>query len=275
MTLPVPGDTFAAKVAQLIARAHRLQCPVDEFPHGSGPTTLGEGFDIQRRVAVDLGGGISGWKAAIDGQGRMLSAPIFDSITYASGTDVDFRPNIPAAIEVEIAFVLGRDLPEKSAPYTKDDVCDAIAHIAPGIEVLQSRLGDFRELSPASMLADNLANHAYILGPLVAYRSEMALEALMLTASLDDECIWHAACSHPQSDPTAVLLALANSPPGHLGGLKSGQFVTTGNLCQTPVFISDPARISASFDMGSVEVTLTHRGSTKITSRNPSNTKSR
>ena len=45
-------------------------------------------------------------------------------------------------VEAEIAFLIGKDLPPRPSPYTRDELVGSIASCHPAIELLESALRD-------------------------------------------------------------------------------------------------------------------------------------
>lgn len=64
-------------------------------------------------------------------------------------------------VEVEVAFVLGADLP--GAGCTEQDVLDATVAFAPSIELIDSRITDWKITLPDT-IADNASSAGFVLG---------------------------------------------------------------------------------------------------------------
>lgn len=67
-------------------------------------------------------------------------------------------------MEAEYAFRLGRDLPPSATPYTAESVADAVASVHPAIEIVDSAFSAWLAVGVESLIADNGAHGAFILG---------------------------------------------------------------------------------------------------------------
>ena len=122
------------------------------------PATPTEAFAVQRETLSLNNWLTGGYKVAIRPDGSSVSAPMAH-ITHASesGTAGFERPAVDA-LEVEICFVLGKDLAPRSTPYTRETLLDHVAAIYSGIEFLGHRLDDGSKSPALLFLADRLGN---------------------------------------------------------------------------------------------------------------------
>jgi 2-keto-4-pentenoate hydratase len=77
------------------------------------------------------------------------------------GTPADAGRYCYPRVEIEVGFVLGRDLP--GAGCTEDDVLAATEAFAPAIELIDSRIVDWR-IRLADTIADNASSAGFVLG---------------------------------------------------------------------------------------------------------------
>ena len=98
------------------------------MPGACRPSDLEDALAIQRRVQKLLRVATGGWKCSVPTAERAIAcAAIFaPTIARASPCPVIAHSGV-ARIEPEIAFVLGSDLPPRSAPYGEAEVRVAIA----------------------------------------------------------------------------------------------------------------------------------------------------
>jgi 2-keto-4-pentenoate hydratase len=130
-------------------------------------------------------------------------------------------------VEAEVALILGRDLNKTDA--TAEDVLDAAEYAIAAIEIVDSRIGDWK-ITFADTVADNGSSAFFVLGEerkplpgLDLYTCGMALEVNGKVASLGAG----AAClGHPFN--AAAWLASTLSSMGE--GLKAGDILMTGAL---------------------------------------------
>jgi 2-keto-4-pentenoate hydratase len=123
------------------------------------------------------------------------------------------------------------DLPCRlGKPYSRNEIEAAASGIYLGMEIIDSRLVEGSNSPFELFLADSLANGGYVLGPRVP-RELLTGNSAALTVSAGAQPIHVGQAKHPSGDPLAPLVAYANDPSDQLGGLRSGQVITTGSLC--------------------------------------------
>jgi 2-keto-4-pentenoate hydratase len=132
-------------------------------------------------------------------------------------------------LEAEIAFLLGRDLPERSSPYTRDEVLAAIASCHPAIEELESGLTDPKAANNFSALADLQTHGAFIYGPAFADWRSLDFTKERVILSIDGAVRVERTGSNTSGDLLRLLPYLANEGAARTGGLRAGQWITTGS----------------------------------------------
>ena len=133
-------------------------------------------------------------------------------------------------VEAEVAFLLGKDLPPRATPYTADEITAAIASCHPAIEVLETGL-DYPvapELNLAKV-ADLQLNGSFIYGPPCPqwHTIDFARETVVL--AIEGVIRVERTGSNPAGDLLRLLLWLANERSARTGGLRAGQWITTGS----------------------------------------------
>jgi len=245
-----------------LANARRDARAITSWPAARVPSDLAEAYRLQAAVASALGA-TSGWKVAAvtPAQRQSLGVPVPIAGPLLAPWMHDARaaaPTLSAAgfiapkLECEFAFELIRDLPERAAgakPYTRSEVEAAIGHLRIGIEVCDSRLP--ADMSTLLQLADGFNNGAYIVGPASAdwNHVDYATQEIVLRAVIDGKRTELARGSGQpilQGDPVGAVLLLANAQPPGYGGLRAGQFVTTGS-CTGAVAVPGACAVEADF----------------------------
>lgn len=204
---------------------------------GLAPDSIEAGLAAQAIAAAAIGKEIGGWKIGMN-NGRAVAAPLLDVFDSAGAAAFDVPKPGAVAIEIEICFVLSDDIPAPATgkEYSDQDVLSHVASIHFGAELCSYRLVEEGKAPFPLHVADRMGNHSFVLGPQIDQgilermtNQDATLPALVLEG--EDGVMFAAEPKHPQSDPLAPLLAYANAPLDHLGGLKRGQVVTTGSLC--------------------------------------------
>jgi len=205
---------------------------------------------VQADVARALGSQIAGWKLGfVPNSGTAVSAPLFGNLILPDGGVYARGAATFLAIEAEIGFRLTGD---PGAPDPHSSLGSAFV----GIEIVRSRFTEAGKAPFMAFLADNIGNGAYVIGPQRDNWHKLALNGLRCRVWADDRLIHDAVGGHPQNDPLAPLRAYASDPTDRLGGLRGGQFITTGTLCGV-VAINEPCRIRVEVEQfGEVSVEL-------------------
>lgn len=127
-------------------------------------------------------------------------------------------------VEAEIAFCFGRDLPQRSSTYSREEIVEAIdsAHVA--LELVDTRLADAQAAGPFWRLADSLLNGALVIGSAIPNWSQRDFSPQVVRILADGRPI-HDGLGQP---PLADLFHCIPWWIEHVGGARAGDIVTTG-----------------------------------------------
>jgi len=152
---------------------------------------------------------------------------LFADMQVEDGGALEARSALQPKVEAEVAIVLGRDL--KNADATPDDVFAAADHAVAAIEIVDSRIGDWK-ITFADTVADNGSSAYFVLGAerrrlagLDLRTCGMALEVGGRVASLGAgvACMGH---------PLIAASWLARTLAAAGEGLLAGDVLLTGSL---------------------------------------------
>lgn len=220
----------AYQAAQLLIAAHRSGQPIDRLPEGLRPETIEDAYAIQDEVSKALGA-VTAWKVGQGGPtGPISIAPIYASKVHTSGVTLDAATLHQPALEIEFAFRMGADLPDRAQPYSYDEVVAAIEGFCPCIEVLGSRYKDRSALPAAENLADGNANGGLVYGGPLTDWSGLDFPTQKVELTIDGKVVQSPVGTHPAGDPVKLVVWTANHLMARTGGLKRGDVVTTGSL---------------------------------------------
>ena len=121
------------QAAELLLEARRTVQPIDDLPPGMAPRTLEEAYCIQDLMLQAIGKA-GGWKVgAMTPDSTPFYAPMpVDGFT-TSGERIARQYRRLRGVEAEIAFLMGKDLPPRSTPYSRAELIDAIASCHPAV----------------------------------------------------------------------------------------------------------------------------------------------
>ena len=196
------------------------------FPEVIAPATMEQAVLIQREVMAELGE-IGGWKVGSPSPtGTCNCSPMPRSGIVASPAVVGDAPM--RGVEAEIAVLMGRDLPPREALYGREEVLAAIASAHPAIEVLQSRFAEPDGVDALSNLADSLSHGGFVHGAAVAGWGEVDLAEEEVAVVVDGVEVKRRR-GNPAGEMVRLIVWLANEGARWAGGLRAGQWVTTGS----------------------------------------------
>jgi 2-keto-4-pentenoate hydratase len=242
----------------LLAARHARQ-PGSRLAESCRPTELEDALTIQRRVQDLLGVATGGWKCSMPTPARAIScAAIFSpGIGRTSPWGVIDHGGV-ARIEPEVAFVLGRDLPQRATPYAESEVRAAVAETRLVLELLDSRYAEPAAATFPELLADQVSNQGLFVGPILDDGLRQQLEGFSISVETPGATLHARDGKHPDGHPLRPLVWLANfaASRAELGGLRAGTIVTTGSYAGAlGVPIGTPLRVQFG-DLGEIRVEL-------------------
>jgi len=215
--------------ANMLMDARRTHTPITDLPPELQPTSVEEIVCIHDEMATAYGE-IGGWKiGAPSADATPFFAPMPRAWMAASGAVLagpTFRYRV---LEAEVAFLVGEDLPPRATPYTREEVLAAIASCHPAIEELESGLLDPKAANNFSALADLQMHGAFIYGPACADWRQVDFSKERVTLTVDGAVREDRTGSNTSGDLLRLLPYLANEGAARTGGLRAGQWITTGS----------------------------------------------
>lgn len=190
---------------------------------------------INTRFWVDQGRKIVGRKAGLTAKAVQAQLGVdqpdfgvlFDDMQVPDGGALDPDRCLQPKAEAEIAFVLGRDLPD--ADTTPAQVAEAVATVHAAIEIVDSRIADWK-ITFADTVADNGSSAFFVLAkyglPLAGLDLENATMEMTFNGNVVSTGIGAAALGNPLNAAAwlAQTLARAGAP------LSAGDIILAGAL---------------------------------------------
>ena len=230
------------------------------------PASMAEAYAVQAEIMRLCGHEIAGFKVGSTSKEaqRLLgttepgSCPVPRPYLYESPARVALDPSHMPAVEGEFAFRLGRDLPARDEPYTREELIDAIDAVAGAIEVVGTRIaGGLAGKGRFLVTADSGANIGLVVGDWTTDWRDLDLPSHRVTMAINDAPAGEGEGGRALGDPMNVMLWLANQQSGWGRTMPAGQCVSTGTCTGLdPVKPGD--HVVADFGtLGSVEVAFT------------------
>lgn len=245
---PVP----AARALRTI-RENRIA--VAPLPSGVAPTTEAEGAAVQLALARLVGAvPPCGFKIGATGRRMQIYLGVETPIAgfmraedvYHRHADLRFADYIKPGVECEVAVRLAHDLPP--GPCTLEQAQAAVGAFFAGVEIVENRYADLKDLGTPTLLADQMYHCAAVIGDRhdINWR-ELDIGALRGRISLADGTTDEGVTTDLLGHPLNGLAWLAGSAEAAaFGGLKAGQVVMLGSVTP-PIWLTGPTAVTVSF----------------------------
>jgi 2-keto-4-pentenoate hydratase len=156
-------------------------------------------------------------------------------------------------VEIEVAFILGADLP--GADCGEDDVLAATAAVAPAIELIDSRIADWR-IRLADTIADNASSAGFVLGQARVDPAGVDLRGIDATLWRGGEVVAQGRSDAVLGNPATAVAWLARTVARFGVRLRAGQVVLPG-ACDRAVDARAGDEFRAEFTgLGTVSLTF-------------------
>ncbi|GII86980.1 2-keto-4-pentenoate hydratase [Sphaerisporangium siamense] len=248
--------------ARALYEARATRVPIAPFTDDDPAMGMADGYAVQRDLVgmlVDDGDRVIGYKAGLTSapMQRLFGVdtpdygPVLASTLYADGDRVPREAFIAPKVEAEIVFRLGAGLAGPGV--TLDQARAAIADVMAGLEVVDSRIADWR-IRLADTIADLASNGAVVLGGRAVPARTVDPRLIGMVFSRNDEVVATGAGAAALGDPVAVVAWLANTLGEHGVALEPGHLILTGAL-HAAVPMNPGDRFVAEFDrLGTVAI---------------------
>src|SRR5689334_12815128 len=142
-------------------------------------------YAIQDGVAKATGP-VSGWKVgARTPTAEPNPAPLLAGALVKSPAKFDGKAMHMIGVEIEISFHIVRDIAARNASVGRDEALAAVGDAFVGMEVVDTRLANFKDADPEWLLADNQMNHALVIGDSVANWKSLDWPDLQVKLTID------------------------------------------------------------------------------------------
>jgi 2-keto-4-pentenoate hydratase len=152
---------------------------------------------------------------------------LFEDMAIADGGRLDPKRCLQPKAEAEIAFVLARDLP--SAASTADDVAAAVASVHAAIEIVDSRIADWK-ITFADTVADNGSSAFFVLADGGLEPAGLDLEGAAMTMTVNGAVVSTGTGAAALGNPLNAAAWLARTLAERGEPLKAGDVLLAGAL---------------------------------------------
>ncbi len=238
---------------------------IASLPEDVRPRSLADAYAIADRLAERLGWPLAGWYCGCTNvalQRRLgLDEPVygrlFAPLVHRSPAVLSQAALTPVVLECEFGFRLSRDLPPRPAPYTHQEVREAIATVHPCIEVVAGHLEDWISSYAFDGVADNAVDGGLVIGEGVPYHADLDLRSVPVRLEIDGTPAREGRGADVLGDPVLALTWLVNARCRDGDGLRAGDVHNTGTATDIAPFAAGSVAVADFGPLGRVELTLT------------------
>ncbi len=253
-------DELAADLAQ----AERSRVPMAPLTDAHPDIDVVDAYEIQLiniRQRVAEGARVVGHKVGLSSKAmqQMMGVDepdyghLLDEMQVFEDKPVKAARYLYPRVEVEVAFLLADDLP--GAGCTEDDVLAATAAFAPAIELIDSRITDWK-IRLCDTIADNASSAGYVLGTQRVSPKDIDIKAIDAVLTRNGEVVAKGRSDAVLGDPVTAVAWLARKVHDFGVRLTAGDVVLPGS-CTRAIDARPGDDFVAEFDgLGSVRLTF-------------------
>ncbi len=240
------SDQVRQKLAADLAQAERSKVPIPPLTDGHSDIDVVDAYEIQLiniRQRVAEGAKVIGHKVGLSSKAmqQMMNVDepdyghLLDDMAVYEDTPVKSADYLYPRVEVEVGFILADDLP--GAGCTEDDVLAATAAFAPAIELIDTRITDWK-IKLCDTIADNASSAGWVLGKNRVSPKDIDITAIDAVLTRNGEVVAKGRSDAVLGNPVTAVAWLARKVDSFGVRLKAGDIVLPGSC--TKAFDATP-----------------------------------
>jgi 2-keto-4-pentenoate hydratase len=249
-------------LADRLYAAERDRVPIAPLVEAEPDLVAADAYEIQLHNVRRRGGTVVGHKVGLSSlamqQMMGVDEPdyghLLADMRLSETEPVDAGRYCFPRVEIEVAFVLGADLPGDGC--TEDDVLAATEAYAPSIELIDSRIVDWR-ISLVDTIADNASSAGFVIGRSRVEPATVDIRAIEATLYRNGEPVAQGRSDAVLGNPVTAVAWLARTVARFGVRLRAGHLVLPG-ACARAVDAHPGDEFRATF-AGLGDVSLTFR----------------
>jgi 2-keto-4-pentenoate hydratase len=225
------------ELAAELAEAERSRVPMGPLTAAHPDIDVVDAYEVQLiniRQRVADGAVVVGHKVGLSSEAmqKMMGVDEPDYGHLLAEMEVFENVPVPAArylfprVEVEVGFILADDLP--GAGCTEDDVLAATAAFAPSIELIDTRIRDWK-IALCDTIADNASSAGFVLGPQRVSPKDIDITAIDAVLTRNGELVAEGRSDAVLGNPVTAVAWLARKVDSFGVRLKAGDIVLPGS----------------------------------------------
>ncbi|PXX67022.1 2-keto-4-pentenoate hydratase [Nocardia tenerifensis] len=231
------SDAVRTELADELELAERDRVAIDPLVARHPDIDVVDAYEIQLiniRRRLDTGARIVGHKVGLSSEAMQQMMGVDEPDYGHLLAEMEVYEDVPVEadrylfprVEVEVGFVLGADLP--GADCTEDDVLAATVAFAPAIELIDSRIKDWK-IGLADTISDNASSAGYVLGAQRVAPKDIDVKAIDAVLTRNGEVVAEGRSDAVLGDPVIAVAWLARKVASFGVRLKAGDIVLPGS----------------------------------------------
>ncbi len=253
-------DELAAELAE----AERTRRPISPLTAAQPGIDVVDAYEIQLiniRQRVAKGARVVGHKVGLSSPAmqQMMGVDepdyghLLDEMQVFEDIPVPAGKYLYPRVEVEVGFVLFEDLPGSEC--TEDDVLAATAAVVPSIELIDTRIADWK-IALCDTIADNASSAGFVLGAARVAPADIDISGIDAVLSRNGEVVAKGRSDAVLGNPVTAVAWLARKVESFGVRLKAGDVVLPGS-CTRAIDARPGDDFVAEFaDLGSVRLSF-------------------
>ena len=231
------SESLRDELAADLAQAERSREPIAPLTAGHPEIDVVDAYEIQLiniRQRVAEGARVIGHKVGLSSEAmqKMMNVDepdyghLLDEMAVFEDTPVNSSKYLYPRVEVEVGFILADDLP--GAGCTEDDVLAATAAFAPAIELIDTRIKDWK-IKLCDTIADNASSAGWVLGGARVSPKDIDIKNIDAALTRNGEVVAKGRSDTVLGNPVTAVAWLARKVEGFGVRLKAGDIVLPGS----------------------------------------------
>ncbi|MFE9582630.1 2-keto-4-pentenoate hydratase [Nocardia sp. NPDC006044] len=231
------SDTVRTALADELELAERDRVAIDPLVARHPDIDVVDAYEIQLiniRRRLDSGARIVGHKVGLSSKAMQQMMGVDEPDYGHLLAEMEVYEDVPVEaarylfprVEVEVGFVLGADLP--GADCTEADVLAATVAFAPAIELIDSRIKDWK-IGLTDTISDNASSAGYVLGPERVAPGDIDIKKIDAVLTRNGEVVAEGRSDAVLGDPVIAVAWLARKVASFGVRLKAGDIVLPGS----------------------------------------------
>jgi 2-keto-4-pentenoate hydratase len=225
------------ELAAELAQAERTRMPMDPLTTAYPEIDVVDAYEIQLiniRQRVAGGAVVVGHKVGLSSKAMQTMMGVDEPDYGHLLADMEVFEDVPVLagrylyprVEVEVGFILADDLPGSGC--TEDDVLAATAAFVPAIELIDTRIKDWK-IKLCDTIADNASSAGYVLGPERVSPKDVDISGIDAVLACNGEVVAEGRSDAVLGNPVTAVAWLARKVDGFGVRLKAGDIVLPGS----------------------------------------------